>query len=183
MEVLDKNTSNTDLKDYDSESRIFTDDLLNEAIEDTEKLSQTEIGLLNLRFAQGLPGAEDLNIRKMLNLLDRIANDVREFTLKYRHHFQMDPEKHQGTWGKFRMLCLATVIQREWKITYRPDLMDGDFDARDSRSQFIHRPSYRFWWNVYQHARSLYRYWASFGLSTFTRACRSAFVCPLGRRR
>jgi hypothetical protein len=85
----------------------------------TEQLAKFDLAELNLRFAEGLPGSERLVIRECLHQVERIVRKVKKFTDDRRLLFRNNPGECGGTPGRFRMLCLATVIQLAFKINYR----------------------------------------------------------------
>lgn len=97
-------------------------------------------GEMNLRLAADLPGSRDLDVPALLHKLYEWTNKVRHYTEKVRPQFQRNPAAFDHSIGQFRMMCLLTVLQRDLGVAYHPKLVQGLFDARDSRTQFIHGP-------------------------------------------
>lgn len=56
------------------------------------QLAGTDIAELNLRCAEGLPGAEDLDVGVSLRQLDEWAEAVRTATTNYLHLFYQAPK-------------------------------------------------------------------------------------------
>ncbi|MGC4007200.1 MAG: transglutaminase family protein [Pirellulales bacterium] len=107
---------------------------------DDQRLAAFEIGELNLRLAVDLPGSEGLDVPALVRRLDEWAKLVRKFTDSCRRMYLANPARFQNSPGRFRMNCLVTVLQRDCGVRYRPELMEGDYDARDARSIFLHGP-------------------------------------------
>lgn len=102
------------------------------------ELATHDIGELNLLVARGLPGAEDLDIGACLEKLDTWANLVRLNTDHWWPNFARSPEKYEQSPGKFRMMCLVTVLQRYLGVRYNLAFSEGEYDGADSRNLFIH---------------------------------------------
>ncbi|HCE43883.1 MAG TPA: hypothetical protein DET40_10080 [Lentisphaeria bacterium] len=105
------------------------------------------IGELNLLCAQGLPGAEDLDIKQCLKTLDEWAELVKKETERCLPMYRRNPGEYYNSEAYFRMLVLITVLQKDFGATYNMEL--ADFDGltmedlkkpftSDSRNTFIH---------------------------------------------
>ena len=111
-----------------------------------DKIEKCDIGLMNLLCAEGLPGAEDLNVQDCLKKLDEWTAQVKEETQRHEYRFNEHPEQFRNSLGYYRMMMLGTVLAQDLGIQYNPDLalpqMDGTrptmaFGA-DSKNIFIH---------------------------------------------
>jgi len=86
------------------------------------QLEGLDIGLVNLLCAEGLPGAENLDVDESLDCLDQMANRVRSETARNMHQFFSKPDQFQNSEANFRMGMLVTVLQQDFRIRYNPDL-------------------------------------------------------------
>ena len=102
------------------------------------ELATRDIGELNLLVASGLPGAEDLDIGKCIEKLDTWAKLVRLNTDHWWPNFMRSPEEYEHSPGKFRMMCLVTMLQRYLGVRYYLPFNEGEYDGTDSRNLFIH---------------------------------------------
>ncbi len=102
---------------------------------------------LNLLCAKGLKGAEDLDIDKCLNTLQKWAEWVKHETDRNLHKFKENPKEYYNSEAYFRMALLVTVLQQDFGVKYNPDLIPKDGlkleDLRkpftdDSRNVFLH---------------------------------------------
>ena len=108
-------------------------------------LSHDDVGVANLRCAEGLPGAEDLDADRCLTQLDRWAEQVRAETERHLYRFHRNPGEFGHSEGYFRMLMMAVVVAEDFGVRYNPARMtapghgaehDGFF--ADSRDVFLH---------------------------------------------
>lgn len=102
-----------------------------------DELRRQDIALLNLRCAEGLPGAEKLDIPKCRATLDEWANWVKQETDRHLYKFHQNPKDYENSEAYFRMLMLITVLQQDFKIHYNPDRI-RDVDFTKSQDLFIH---------------------------------------------
>lgn len=100
----------------------------------------TEFGELNLRLAQGLPGAENLNVESCLRTLRQWTGRVRASIEEYYPLFEANPARFEHSHFRFWAECLVTTLRRDLGVHYDPTLMTGEYDATDSRPHFIHGP-------------------------------------------
>lgn len=82
--------------------------------------SQPDIALTSLRCAEGLPGAEALDIPACLSLLDTMARRVALETERHRHRFERNPAEFESSEAYFQMLILVVVLQEDFGIHYNP---------------------------------------------------------------
>jgi len=109
------------------------------------ELESIDVALMNLLCAEGLPGAEGLNVEDSLRRLDGIAKRVESETTRHHYKFRERPEEFNHSEGYFRMLLMAVVLQEDLGITYNPERVTevGNFEPNDvffgdSRDIFIH---------------------------------------------
>lgn len=110
-----------------------------------DKLEGTDIALMNLLCAEGLPGAKGLNVRECLVTLDQWAQHAsREIDRNY-HHFREDPAYYYHSEAFYRMLMLAVVVYEDFGIRYNPkwiaspsEIRGNDHFFADSRDILVH---------------------------------------------
>lgn len=111
-----------------------------------EDISKYDIATLDLIAAQGLPGAENLNISECLFILRDWADRVDSETLAYLPKFHKNPSDYNNSEAYFRMLVLITVLEKDLNIRYNPNLMSKPVLKelqtteffRDSKDLFLH---------------------------------------------
>jgi hypothetical protein len=103
----------------------------------TQQLEQQDLALVNLRCAEGLPGAEKLNVEQTLATLDRWASSVRRETDRHLYKFRQNPGEFNNSEGYYRMMMLITVLQQDLGVHYNPDRI-REVDFRRSQDLFIH---------------------------------------------
>ena len=109
-------------------------------------LEDCDIGLMNLLCAEGLPGAEDLDIPDGLSKLDSMADYVKSETQRHAYRFREHPEEFKNSDAYFRMNMLGTILVQDLGIRYNPAIafprLDGKIptmaDAANSQDMFIH---------------------------------------------
>src|ERR1035437_2435939 len=112
----------------------------------TAQLERCDIGLVNLLCAEGLPGAEELEVQTCLKKLDNWAEQVRVETDRHYYRFREHPEEYRNSLGYYRMMMLGTVLVQDLGIRYNPDLalpqMDGKIptlaQGANSKDVYIH---------------------------------------------
>jgi len=109
------------------------------------EVEHCDIALMDLLCAQGLPGAERLNVTNCLLMLDAWAGHVQVETERNLHQFRDNPGDFYNSEGYFRMLLMAAVVYEDFGIRYNPArmVMPGNIDPNDhffadSRDIFIH---------------------------------------------
>lgn len=103
-----------------------------------------DIALANLLCAQGLPGAENLDIARCLATLEEWTARVLFETKRNAHRFREFPEQSNYSKAEFCMGMLVTVLKQDIGVCYDPrlarismDFSNTSFEA-DSRNTFIH---------------------------------------------
>jgi hypothetical protein len=92
----------------------------------------------DLACALGLPAAENLDIPALLRRLDQWAWKVRKATERLLRQFERQPKKFNGSEGYFRMMAMATVLQRDLGVRSTNKLSGKNPDCSDSRDTFVH---------------------------------------------
>jgi hypothetical protein len=104
-----------------------------------EELKNVDIGLMNLLCAEGLPGAENLNIDEYLAKLDYWAERVRKDTELRIQNFYKNPVKYDNSINFFKIVNLILMIKLDMGVHYNLENM-ARVDYSDSREIFIHGP-------------------------------------------
>ena len=109
------------------------------------RLARCDVALMNLLCAQGLRGAENLNVADCLAALDQWAGRVRFETERHLYRFRQTPGEYDHSEAKFRMLMLGMSLQNDFRISYNPERIRpaGEFEPNDaffgdSRDVFLH---------------------------------------------
>ena len=107
-----------------------------------EELAKVDVAVVNLLCAEGLPGAEGLEIDRALAALNGWAERVRAETARNLHLFGDDPARFHGNEGEYRFKMLVTILQQDLGVAYNPARADPDEPATsffaDSRDVFLH---------------------------------------------
>jgi hypothetical protein len=101
------------------------------------ELSGFDIAEVNLACAEGLPGAEKIDVALCRNRLDDFSRCVREYTEPRLERFRRNPSDFENSEAYFRILILITVLQRDLGVRYNPAKIPQEvpLDVEDS---FIH---------------------------------------------
>jgi hypothetical protein len=109
------------------------------------KLSQVDIARMNLLCAQGLPGAEDLDVNGCLTVLQTMAARVQSETARNHHRFERNPADFENSENFYKMVILAVVLAEDFQVKYAPNKMVTVADARaddgffaDAHDIFLH---------------------------------------------
>jgi hypothetical protein len=90
---------------------------------DNEKRSYSDIATVNLLCAQGLPGAENIDISRYISTLEEWARLVESETERLFPRFVKNPQEFSYSEDYFRTLVLVTVLSLNLGVRYDPDLM------------------------------------------------------------
>lgn len=109
------------------------------------ELEQCDIARMNLLCAEGLPGAENLNVDESLATLDQWAQHAKSEIDRNHHHYTDDPAYFYHSENFYKMVILAEVLYEDYNIRYNPKWIappgaerpDDHFFA-DSRDILIH---------------------------------------------
>jgi hypothetical protein len=98
-----------------------------------------DIAHVNLLCAQGLPGAENLDVPACLATVDRWARGVKRFTSVNRQLYYEKPHEYEHHQGLFRFLMMANFLKHPngVGVRYQPTAI-GNCYFRDSRDDFLH---------------------------------------------
>ena len=109
------------------------------------ELKKFDIAYLNLRCAEGLPGAKGLAPRGCLAKLDRWATWVSNETEKNLYRFHRSPKQYRNSEAYFRMALLVTVVAQDFRCRYKPERVADAGNPEpaeqfyaDSKDVFIH---------------------------------------------
>lgn len=83
-----------------------------------EDLPKVDTARMNLLCANGLPGAENMDLAGCLATLDRYTDVVRNQTEKYLPMYSRAPEKFRNIEGFYRMQMMVTVLKQDLGIDY-----------------------------------------------------------------
>ena len=103
----------------------------------SEELAKQDLALLNLRAAEGLPGADNLNVTEVLSTLDRWAQKVKLDTDRNLYRFLQKPDEFNHSEAYYRMLMLVTVLQQDFGVHYNQERIN-DIDFTRSQDLFLH---------------------------------------------
>ena len=101
------------------------------------KMAGLDLARVNLLCAEGLPGAEKLDVNQCVAELDRWAERVKFETDRHLYKFTQKPSDYEHSEGYFRMLMLITVLQQDLGVHYDPARI-RDIDFTHSEDLFIH---------------------------------------------
>jgi hypothetical protein len=105
----------------------------------SKQLEQQDIALLNLRCAEGLPGAEKLDVQQCLATLDQWARRVRFETERhlYRAHDPRYAKQYRNSEAYLRASMMLQVLQEDCGVHYNHDRI-RDVDFTRSQDLFLH---------------------------------------------
>lgn len=86
-----------------------------------EQVEWVDIARVDLLCAEGLPGAEKLDVEKCLKTLDAWAQKVRVETERNYHRFVEHPGQFNNSPGRYRMAVMAAVLSRDLRVKYNPE--------------------------------------------------------------
>jgi tetratricopeptide (TPR) repeat protein len=110
------------------------------------ELKQRDIGAVNLVVGAGLAGTNSVSLAAGLETLDQWSSRVQRTTEQHLPRFRRNPAEFENSEAYFRMLVLATVLQRDLAVKYHAglvaeptekDLRSGEF-YRDAGAVFLH---------------------------------------------
>jgi hypothetical protein len=103
-----------------------------------EELATQDIARLNLFCATGLPGSEGIDFDACIAKLDDWSDYIGRNIERWWPDFLAAPQEGEDSPGKFRMACVATLLQQQLGVHYNVAFTEGDYDGRDSRNLFLH---------------------------------------------
>jgi hypothetical protein len=111
------------------------------------ELEKLDLARMNLLCAEGLRGADTLDVTFYLNTLDSWAHHVESETRRNFHRFAENPKEYNESLPYYRMLMLVTVLQQDFAAFYTPERAlpqlrgerePNDVFFADSRDVFLH---------------------------------------------
>ena len=85
-----------------------------------EQLDKVDIAVMNLLCAEGLHGAEDMDVPQLLKTLDSWALWISINTKRHYYRFVNDPKDFNNSEGDFRMAFLSSTLQQQFGVLYNP---------------------------------------------------------------
>ena len=110
------------------------------------QLEKVDIARMNLLCAEGLPGAEKLDINKTLAMLDRWSEHVKQDTKKRSSQYLKNPARYDNSFAKFKAVNLALTLKEDFELGYNMRLVESgamnDLHStrffKDSKDLFLH---------------------------------------------
>jgi hypothetical protein len=102
------------------------------------ELAAQDIARLNLFCAGGLPGIHAVDFDACIAKLDDWTAYIGRNSERWWPDFLRAPREGEDSPGKFCMLCVASLLQRQLGVQYNLPFTAGDYDGRDSRNLFLH---------------------------------------------
>lgn len=101
-----------------------------------------DIAEINLLAANGLPGAENLDVEKSLKMLDLWAAWVKHETDRHLYKFQKAPAEFNDSEAYFRILMMICTLQEDFHICYNkdPKMRAGPVELVPSDFTFFGKP-------------------------------------------
>lgn len=111
-----------------------------------EELAKVDIAVVNLLCAEGLPGAENIDVKQCLAILDQWADVVRRSERKYLPQFHRNPARYDNSLAKFKAVNLGLTVKQDLGCDYNKELVTSGVMAdirstrffRDSSDIFLH---------------------------------------------
>ena len=104
------------------------------------ELAEFDIARLNMLCAAGLPGTEGIDPDACIRTLDGWTEYIRRNVEGWWPDFLRSPREGEDSPGKFRMMAIATLLQRQLGVHYNLRFNEGEYDGRDSRNLLLHGP-------------------------------------------
>src|SRR5208282_3672922 len=86
----------------------------------SERNSLCDVAQMNLLCAEGLPGAEHLDVSVCLENMDRWTERVKSETERHLYRFRNNPGDYEDSEGYFRMLMMSLVLYEDFNVRYNP---------------------------------------------------------------
>jgi hypothetical protein len=104
-----------------------------------QRIAAFETAIVNISVAEGLPGAEGLDVSQCLATLESWAFAVYRFTGDCIEQYHQNPERFASQRGYFCFLSMVTLLKhpRGIGIAYQPTAI-GNRCFRDSRDDLLH---------------------------------------------
>lgn len=110
------------------------------------QLEKVDIARMNLLCAEGLPGAEKLDIEKTLVTLDKWSEHVKQDTKKRSTQYFKNPARYDNSFSKFKAVNLALTLMEDFGLGYNMQLIESGAMSdirstrffKDSKDLFLH---------------------------------------------
>lgn len=103
-----------------------------------EDIQQVDIGRANLLCAEGLPGAENLDVEEHVGRLDAWAERVRRMTEQHLPGFASIAAHFDHSEAKWRLCAMAKLLNEECGVGYNQSRIESEPDWTDSQDLLIH---------------------------------------------
>jgi hypothetical protein len=90
------------------------------------QLADVDIAEMNLLCAKDLPGSENLDAQKELQIVDYWTDRVDLETRRNRHRFKEHPEEYENSEIYYSMGMIVTVLEQDLGVRYNPALTDSE---------------------------------------------------------
>ena len=109
-------------------------------------LAAVDVAVMNLLCAEGLPGAEGLDLKASLAVLDQWTEVARQAERKYLPQFQRNPARYDHSLAKFKAVNLGLTLKQDLGCDYNKEISSSGVMAdirstrffRNSRDLFLH---------------------------------------------
>jgi hypothetical protein len=104
------------------------------------ELSRLDIAAVNLACAQGLPGAERIDVNRCLATIDYWTGTVKKWTdAAYFDYFLTNPAEFQHSEPRFRLMAMMTALGRHCGVKYDPSKIGAGPEVPfEFHEEFIH---------------------------------------------
>lgn len=102
-----------------------------------EDLGAVDIERMNLLCAEGLPGAENLNVDECLDTLDQWAKILRGRIDLNFHQYQKNPTYFYNSTNFFKMDMMASLLYSQFNVHYNPKLIEPPTETQLSNDEFF----------------------------------------------
>lgn len=96
-----------------------------------------DIAEMNLLCAQDLPGAQNIDVKKCLNDLDKWASWTKHETDRHLYRLQTSPGQYHNSEAHFRVCLLTQVLGEDYRIRYNKELVKSGTMADVSSLRFF----------------------------------------------
>jgi hypothetical protein len=103
----------------------------------SDQISAVDIARANLLCAEGLPGAEDLDVTRYLKVLDLWTKRIKLQSDRHINAFRRNPEKYRNSEAYWRILAITTTLWYEYNLRYNKDRIEKE-DWSHSEDNLIH---------------------------------------------
>lgn len=106
-----------------------------------KQLENIDIALMNLLCAEGLPGAENLDVKECLAVLDRWVEAVKQSEQKYSVQFFQNRQKYDNSYAMFQAVNLGLTLKKDLKCGYNEELVRSGAMADIRSTRFFRNSS------------------------------------------